>query len=119
MISHLSVLAKIFFMPDALPAATLPIYPGLGPASRDTKSASDGWVKVKGLFLKQRDKIAYPNLDSARTSVSHDESVPPQDGLDVIDSSVDEDNFNKFISANSTDSDTTEDPILFLQETSK
>ena len=24
-------------MPDALPAATLPIYPGLGPALRDTE----------------------------------------------------------------------------------
>ena len=37
-------------MPDALPAATLPIYPGLGPASRDTKSASDGWVKKARRF---------------------------------------------------------------------
>ena len=25
------------FTPDALPAATLPIYPGLGPESRDTE----------------------------------------------------------------------------------
>ena len=42
---------KKFFTPDALPAATLPIYPGLGPASRDTEKclrwlgcASNGWV---------------------------------------------------------------------------
>ena len=28
---------KKSFTPDALPAATLPIYPGLGPASRDTE----------------------------------------------------------------------------------
>ena len=44
--------------------------------------------------------------------------VPPQDGLDAIDSSADEDNSEKFISANSTDSEynTTEDSILFSQK---
>ena len=44
--------------------------------------------------------------------------VPLQDGLDVIDCSANKDNFNEFISANSTDSkyDTTEDPILFLRK---
>ena len=44
--------------------------------------------------------------------------MPPQDGLDAIDCSADEDNSNKFISSNSTDSeyDTTEDHILFSQK---
>ena len=45
-------------------------------------------------------------------------SVPPQNGLDDIDFSANEDNFDKFISANSTDSeyDTIQDPILFSQK---
>ena len=45
MITHLSVLAKSF-TPDALPAATFPIYPGLGQASRDTEMCLRwlGWV---------------------------------------------------------------------------
>ena len=44
--------------------------------------------------------------------------VPPQDGLDAIDCSANEDSSDKFISANSTDSeyDTTEDPILFSKK---
>ena len=36
-ITHLYVFSQRFFKPDALPAATLPIYLGLGPASRDTE----------------------------------------------------------------------------------
>ena len=44
--------------------------------------------------------------------------VSPQDGLDVNNCSANKDNFDKFISANSTDVkyDTTEDPILFSQK---
>ena len=44
--------------------------------------------------------------------------VPPQDGLDAIDCSSNESNSNRFIFANSTDSeyDTTEDPIVFSQK---
>ena len=44
--------------------------------------------------------------------------VPPQDGLDAIDCSSNEDNSDKFISANSSDSeyDATKDFILFLQK---
>ena len=58
-------------------------------------------------------------MDSARTPVPPDESIPSmprQDGLDAIDSSADEDNSDEFISTNSTDSDTTKDPILFSQK---
>ena len=52
-------------MPDALPAATLPIYPGLGPASRDTKSASDGWCKTnfKGFWEKEVWPPSSPDLN--------------------------------------------------------
>ena len=46
--------------------------------------------------------------------------APPNEkhGLDAIDCSANEDNSDKFISINSTDSeyDTTEDPILFSQK---
>ena len=79
-------------------------------------------TKTKGFSLKQRDKIAYPNLDSAGTPVPDNDSmsppVPPQDGLDAIDCSANKDDFDKFISANSTDSeyDTTKDSILFSQK---
>ena len=79
-------------------------------------------IKTKGFFFKQRDKIAYPNSDIARTPVLHDESmplpVPPQDGLDAFDCNANEDNSDIFISANSTDSeyDTTENPNLFSLE---
>ena len=63
-------------------------------------------TKTKGFSFKQRDKIAYPNLDSARTPVPHDESmptqVPSQDGHNAIDYSANKDNSDEFISANST-----------------
>ena len=78
-------------------------------------------TKTKSFFFKQKDKIAYPNLDSARTPVPHDESmppsVPPQDDLDIIDCNVNKGNSDEFIFAKFTDSeyDTTEDPILFSQ----
>ena len=41
-------------MPDALPAATLPIYPGLKPASRDTEMCLRwlGWQYVCVPFIK-------------------------------------------------------------------
>ena len=56
-------------------------------------------TKTIGFYFKQRSKIAYPNLDSARTPVLHDESmpppVPPQAWLDAIDCSANEDNSNK------------------------
>ena len=46
-------------------------------------------TKTKAFSFKQRDKITYPNSDSARTPVSYDDSmpslVPPQNGLDVTD----------------------------------
>ena len=71
-------------------------------------------------MVKQRDKISYPNLHSARTPVPHDDSmpppVPPLHGLDTTDSSTDEHNSDGLISSNYTDSDTTEDPILFSQK---
>ena len=35
-------------------------------------------TKTKGFSFKQRDKITYPNLDSARTPVSHDDSCHHQ-----------------------------------------
>ena len=41
--------------------------------------------------------------------------LPPQHGLDATDSSADKDNSDRLIFFNYTDSDTTEDPILFLQ----
>ena len=77
-------------------------------------------TKTKGFSFKQRDKITYPNLDSARTPVPHDDSlpppVPPLHELDTTDSSTDEHNSDGLISSNYTDSDTTEDPILFSQK---
>ena len=79
-------------------------------------------TKTKGFSFKQRDKIGYPSLDSVRTLVPHDESMPPpvplQDGLDAIECNANKDNFDEFISANSTDFeyDTTEDPSLFSQK---
>ena len=44
--------------------------------------------------------------------------VPPQDGLDAIDCSANEDNSDEFISANSIDSeyDTRKDSILFSRK---
>ena len=76
--------------------------------------------KTKGFSFKQRDKITYPNLDSARTPVSHDDTMPPpvptQHGLDATDSSADGDNSNGLISSSYTNSDTTEDLILFSQK---
>ena len=42
--------------------------------------------------------------------------VPPQHRLHDVDSSADEDNSDGFSSSNYTDSDTTEDPILFSQK---
>ena len=77
-------------------------------------------TKTKGFSFKQRDKITYPNLDSARIPVPHDNSmpppVPPQHGLDATDSSADEDNFDGLTSSNYKDFDTNEDPILFSQK---
>ena len=77
-------------------------------------------TKTKRFSFKQRDKITYPNLDSARTPVPHNDSmpplVPPQYGLDATDNSADEDNSDGLTSSNYTDSDTTEDPILFSQK---
>ena len=77
-------------------------------------------TKTKGFSFEQRDKITYSSLDSARTLVSHDDSmpppVPPQHGLDAIDNSADEDNSDGLTSSNYTDSDTTENPILFSQK---
>ena len=74
-------------------------------------------TKTKGFSFKQRDKITYSNLDSARTPVPHDDSmpppVPPQHGLDATDNSADEDNSDGLSSSDYTDSDTTEDQILF------
>ena len=42
--------------------------------------------------------------------------LPPQHGLDATDNSADEDNPDGLTSSNYTDSDTTEDPILFSQK---
>ena len=69
-----------------------------------------------------KDKIAYLNLDSTRISVPHDKSiptpVPPQNGLDAIDCSANENNSDEFVFANSTDSeyDATEDPTFFSKK---
>ena len=74
-------------------------------------------IKTKCFFFKQRGKIAYPNLDLARTPVSHDESmspsVPLQDGRGAIDCSANKDNSDELIFADSADSeyDTTEDSV--------
>ena len=77
-------------------------------------------TKTKGFSFKQRDKITYPNLDSARTPVPCDDSMPPpvpsQHELDATDGNADEDNSDGLISSNYTNSDTTEDPILFSQK---
>ena len=77
-------------------------------------------TKTKGFSFKQRDKITYPNLDSARTPVPHNDSmpppVPPQYGLNATDNSADEHNSDGLTSFNYSDSDTTEDPILFSQK---
>ena len=80
------------------------------------------FTKTKGLFFKQQDKITYPNLDSARTPVPHDEPMPPsmfpKDGPDAIDSSGDEDYRDEVISVNSTDSEynSTKNLTLFSQK---
>ena len=42
--------------------------------------------------------------------------LPHQHGLDATDNSADEDNSDGLTSFNYTDSDTTEDPILFSQK---
>ena len=59
-------------------------------------------------------------MDSARTPAPHDDSMPPpvplQHGLDVTNSSADEDNSDGLTSSNYTDSDANEDPILFSQK---
>ena len=76
--------------------------------------------KQRAFSFKQRDKIGHSNLHLARTPVPHDESMPPpmppQDELDAIDYSANKNNSDKFISANSTDSEynTTDNLILFL-----
>ena len=63
-----------------------------------------------------------PQFRFSKNISPHDESippsVPPQDGLDAIDCSANENNSEKFISANSTNSvyDTTGDPIVFSQK---
>ena len=78
--------------------------------------------KQRPFPFKQKDKIEYLNLDSARTPISHNQSmstpVLPQDGLDAIDCNANEDNSNEFISAISIDfeHDTTENSILFSQK---
>ena len=83
----------------------------------EQSSASD--VTQRSFSFKQRDKIAYPNLDSGKTPLPHDKSmepsVSPKNGLDAIDSSAVEDDCDKFTSVNSTDSEYnfTENPILF------
>ena len=75
---------------------------------------------TKGFSFKQRDKITYPNLDSARTLIPHDDSMPvpvlSQHELDATDSNADEANSNGLISCKYSASDTTEDPILFSQK---
>ena len=68
--------------------------------------------QTKEFFFKQSGKIVYSNLDSAKTPVPHNNN-------DItIDCSANENNYDKFIPANSTDSeyDTIEDPILFPQK---
>ena len=61
-------------------------------------------------------------MNSARTPVPHDESMPqpasPKDGLDGIDSSAGGDDCEKFICVNSTDSqyNSTENSIIFSQK---
>ena len=80
-------------------------------------------TKAKGFSFKQRDKITYPNLDSARTPVPHDDSMPPtmpsQHELDATDSSVDEDNSDRLISSNYIDSYATEGSHLIFTKASK
>ena len=60
--------------------------------------------------VKQRDKITYRNLDSARTPVLHKDSMPPtlpsQRELVATDSSAVEDHIDELISSNYIDSDT-------------
>ena len=76
-------------------------------------------TKTKGLSFKQRDKITHPYLDSVRNPVPHEDLMPPpaspQHGFDAIGSSADEYNSKGLISFNYTDSDITEDHILFSQ----
>ena len=69
-------------MPDALPAATLPIYPGLGPASRDTKSASDGWLH--GVVSTLKKKICFPKLCSPATSLQPEVETDNDDSNSAI-----------------------------------
>ena len=76
------------------------------------------WREPKDHCTERQNNISH--LDSARTPALHDDSmpspVPPLHGLDTIDSSTDEHNSDGLISSNYTDSDTTEDPILFSQK---
>ena len=78
-------------------------------------------TKTEDFSIKWRDKIAYPNLDSARLPVPHDKSMPPplppKDGLDSINTNTNEaTNTCGLVSANSTYSGfkvTEETPVLY------
>ena len=63
-------------------------------------------------FFKQSGKIVYSNLDLAKTLIPHNNNAI------TIDCNANENNSDKFIPANSTDSEynTMEDPILFSQK---
>jgi len=52
-------------------------------------------VNIDGFSVKNKHNIIYPNLDSARRSITHDDTlpvpIPPADGLDSIEYVLDED----------------------------
>ena len=72
--------------------------------------------KYKDFFLSEIDKIIYFNLDSAKTTVSRDDSmlspVPSEYSLDDVDSNADEEISDELIFFKYTDSNTSKDPIL-------
>ena len=83
-------------------------------------------ANVIGFSRKHRMKISYPNLDSARRPVPHDDSMPaplpPKNGLCSLADKVGEDSDEESISApkDSTDSEYDPEeslkPILFSQK---
>ena len=83
-------------------------------------------ANVKGFSKKHRMKISYPNLDSARRPVPHDNfmpaPIPPKNGLDTLADKVGEDYDEENIPApkDSTDSEYDPEeslkPILFSQK---
>jgi len=73
-------------------------------------------VNTDGFSVKNKHKIIYPNLDSARRPIPHDDTLPvpmpPADGLDSIEDVADEDEATGGSPGPSTDPDYLPDESL-------